>query len=112
MSSGVQETTAGGNLRAPSLAMVCEWISSAWWSIPAETIVKSFVVCGVNKPDGSEDHLVNFLEKTEGAMEQFQQQFHSQVPAAAQNEDPHDALYPDVSMEEDFYDSDGSVEFE
>jgi len=52
-------TTAGGNLKAPPLELICHWCVDAWQSIPASQIVGSFKLCGLtNALDGSEDHLI------------------------------------------------------
>ena len=55
MISGEKSYTAQGNVRAPSKAQCIEWVKLAWQSVTRETIVKSFVVCGISgNVDGSE----------------------------------------------------------
>jgi len=46
--------TAGGNIRKPGLAVVCQWVVDAWKEIPE--VAKSFLKCGISSAmDGSED---------------------------------------------------------
>ena len=56
MISDEKQFTPAGNLRKPRLQQVCEWTVTAWESIPAEMIIKSFKKCGIsNAMDGSKD---------------------------------------------------------
>ena len=53
-------TTAAGNLKQPTRQDAINWVSQAWDSIGTETIVKSFLVCGIsNSLDGAQDDLVS-----------------------------------------------------
>lgn len=59
MSSGAQEYTRFGNMRAPSLELVCTWIKEAWSSISSDVIEASFKSCGISVAlDRSEDDLI------------------------------------------------------
>ena len=50
------EYTKGGNMKAPSRSLLCEWIKLAWNSIPEETIKNSFLTCAITtNTDGSDD---------------------------------------------------------
>ena len=45
-----------GNLKQPTRQDIMNWVSKAWYSIKQETLVRSFLVCGIsNALDGSED---------------------------------------------------------
>ena len=53
-------TTAAGNLKQPTRQDAINWVSQAWDSIGTETIVKSFLVCGIsNSLDGTQDDIVS-----------------------------------------------------
>ncbi len=52
--------TKSGNLKQPTRQYAIDWVSAAWKSIKTETIVHSFLVCGIsNALDGSEDGLAS-----------------------------------------------------
>ena len=52
--------TPSGNLKQPTRQDVIDWVSQAWSSIKKETLVHSFLVCGIsNALDGSQDDLVS-----------------------------------------------------
>ncbi len=52
--------TKAGNLKQPTRQDAIDWVSKAWTLITRETIVRSFLVCGIsNALDGSEDDLVS-----------------------------------------------------
>ena len=52
--------TKQGNLKQPTRQDAINWVSIAWDSISQETIVNSFLVCGIsNALDGSEDDYVS-----------------------------------------------------
>ena len=49
--------TKHGNLKQPTRQDVINWVSKAWKSVKMETIVESFLLCGITpKVDGSENH--------------------------------------------------------
>ena len=51
--------TIGGNVKAPDIETVCQWVIDAWQSVDVQIIQKSFQVCGItNAVDGSEDDLI------------------------------------------------------
>ena len=57
---GDRPKTPSGNLKQPTQQDVIDWVSQAWTSIKKETIVHSFLVCGIsNALDGSQDDLVS-----------------------------------------------------
>lgn len=59
MRSATHTLTPTGRIKRASLSTVCEWIISAWNSIPLETVAKSFKVTGLsNALDGTEDDAV------------------------------------------------------
>ena len=52
--------TKAGNLKQPTRQDAINWVSEAWRSIKVETVVHSFLVCGLsNALDGSQDDLVS-----------------------------------------------------
>ena len=56
MVGGKKSYTKGGNMRAPSLDVLCNFIIKAWSEIKVETVIKSFKKCGIsNAMDGTED---------------------------------------------------------
>ena len=64
------EYTRGGNMRAPSRELLCDWVKSSWQSVSAELIKNSFKFCAITTPiDGSEDGEIHC--------------FHPQQPCAA-----------------------------
>ena len=49
--------TKGGNIRAPSLITVCEWVYDAWQQLDPAIIVIEFLNCGIsNALNGMEDN--------------------------------------------------------
>ena len=49
--------TKHGNLKQPTRQDVINWVSKAWESVKMETIVESFLLCGITpQVDGSENH--------------------------------------------------------
>ena len=53
------ELTASGKIKRAPLRIVAQWVSSAWTSIPAELVAKSFKNCYIsNALDGTEDDLL------------------------------------------------------
>ena len=51
--------TKQGNLKQPTRHDAINWVSKAWDSISQETVINSFLVCGIsNALDGSEDDYV------------------------------------------------------
>ena len=55
-----QAKTKMGNLKQPTRQDAINWVSKAWDSIKQETIVNSFLICGIsNALDGSEDDHVS-----------------------------------------------------
>ena len=49
--------TKHGNLKQLMKQDVINWVSKAWESVTMETIVESFLLCGITpKVDGSENH--------------------------------------------------------
>ena len=60
--------TEKGNLCGPRFDQVIPWISSSWIQFPAESIILSFVSCGVGTRDINQYH--NYLrEMLENALE-------------------------------------------
>ena len=52
--------TKMGNLKQPTRQDAIDWVSKAWESIKLDTIIHSFLVCGIsNALDDSEDDLVS-----------------------------------------------------
>ena len=54
------EYTRGGNLRAPSRALLCEWVNSSWDSVPDAIVKDSFSSCAITTAtDGSDDSKIH-----------------------------------------------------
>lgn len=52
--------TKAGNLKQPTRQDAINWVSEAWRSIKEDTLIHSFLVCGLsNALDGSQDDLVS-----------------------------------------------------
>mgnify|MGYP003623222955 FL=1 len=59
MDASVHQLTPKGALKRPSISQVCEWVKTSWSKVNEQTIVKSFLKCGIsNALDGSEDHFL------------------------------------------------------
>ena len=59
MDASVHQLTPEGTLKRPSISQVCEWVKTSWSKVNEQTIVKSFLKCGIsNALDGSEDHFL------------------------------------------------------
>ncbi|XP_067947275.1 uncharacterized protein [Watersipora subatra] len=59
MSSGAAELTTSGNFKRPSLTTVVTWVKTAWDSIEAPMIEKSFKKCSIsNNFDGTENEIL------------------------------------------------------
>lgn len=67
MMSGDKQVTPTGKLKKPSVALLGEWILTAWNNISSDSIVKGFQKCCIsNKLDGSQDDIVwEHLEESE-----------------------------------------------
>ena len=53
-----RELTASGEIKRAPPYVVAHWVSSAWTSIPAELVAKSFKCCTSNALDGTENDLL------------------------------------------------------
>ena len=54
------EYTRGGNLKAPSRSLLCEWVKAAWDAVPADVVKNSFASCAITiSNDGSEDEKIH-----------------------------------------------------
>ncbi|KAG7175646.1 Pogo transposable element-like 48 [Homarus americanus] len=59
MVEGEKSFTKRGNMRAPPLDVLCEFVMWSWEAVCAETVVKSLKKCGIsNTTDGEEDDLL------------------------------------------------------
>ena len=48
--------TKGGNLKAPSRSLLCQWVKASWDAVPIDTVKQSFSSCAITTAtDGSED---------------------------------------------------------
>ena len=66
MVNGPRETTKVCNFRRPGLSVVCQWIISAWESLPRDMVIRSFLKCGIlNSMDSTEDDALfhNLIER-------------------------------------------------
>lgn len=59
MMEGEKTYTTGGNMRAPSLDILCDFVIKSWDAVAAETMIKSFKKCGIsNSLQGQEDDML------------------------------------------------------
>lgn len=59
-----KEFTKGGNLKAPSLKLLIDWVKAAWALLSADLIKRSFKACALtNATDGSEDDQITCFEQ-------------------------------------------------
>lgn len=57
--AGDHALTPSGKIKKPSVALLCQWIISAWAMISSESIIKGFKKCCLsNALDGSEDDVL------------------------------------------------------
>ena len=67
--------TAGGNMRAPDLLTLAQWVKDSWADIKVPMVVKSFKVCCIsNSLDGTEDDIVwdwHLMEKNQDNEDQY-----------------------------------------
>lgn len=64
LSNGPMAYTKAGNIKAPDIEIVCEWVVKAWHGISSEIIVHSFRSCGISIAlDGSEDGEITCFRK-------------------------------------------------
>ena len=64
MATGEKTYTKGGNERAPTKQLVCEWVKEAWKRLPADLIKSSFRSCGVTvSVDGVEDDIITCMKE-------------------------------------------------
>ena len=60
------EYTRGGNLKAPSRSLLCEWVKAAWDAVPANMVENSFASCAITTlPDGSDDENIHCFKPGE-----------------------------------------------
>ena len=54
------EFTRGGNLKASSRSLLCEWVKVAWAAVPDSMVVNSFLSCAITTQlDGSDDNQIH-----------------------------------------------------
>ncbi len=68
MVEGEKTYTTGGNMRAPSLHILCDFVIKSWDAVAVKTVMKSFKKCGIsNSWNGKEeDMLWNDSDKETG----------------------------------------------
>ena len=60
------EYTKGGNMKAPSRGLLCEWVKSSWDEISTEMIKNSFKSCAITtRVDGSEDDVIHCFKENQ-----------------------------------------------
>lgn len=70
MIHGEKTFTNSGNLKAPSLSMLCEFVIKAWDKVKTESVIKSFKKTSIsNALDGSEDDLLWENEEADDSIE-------------------------------------------
>ena len=62
------EFTKGGNLKAPSHALMCQWVESAWDA--TESVTKSFLSCAITtSTDGSDNREIHCFKPNQPCSE-------------------------------------------
>lgn len=78
--------TSAGNPRPPTKLLMCRWVVTAWNSLSADLIQKSFKICGLTTNlDGSEDNDIHAL-KTLNMVQDIQRLRVSATPMDIENE--------------------------
>ena len=55
--------TKGGNMKAPSRSLLCEWVKSSWDAVSIELVKESFLSCAMTtSTDGSDDDKIHCLK--------------------------------------------------
>ena len=87
--------TAGGNMRAPDLLTLAQWVKDSWADIKVLMVVKSFKVCCIsNSLDGTEDDIV-----WDWRLQETNQDNEDQFIDIPEQTDPHSDV--DVLTEQD-----------
>ena len=56
----LHEFTKGGNMKAPSRSLVCEWVKSSWDAVSTEMVLGSFMSCAITtSTTGSDDNKIH-----------------------------------------------------
>lgn len=103
-----QNRTDAGNPRPPSKLLICQWVVSAWNSLPSELIKKSFKVCGLtSKLDGSDDASIHALKEL-NLLSEYQEQRKAAPIRDIENEmeSSDESLHSEMSSESSADDSD------
>ena len=108
MSALNHERTKAGNLRAPSKALMVDWVLRSWESLSSETICHLFDVCGVTSCDPKVIHYTK-----EGGLENDAHQrlvkFMQSPPDADDSEEDENEVDDEWSLTQGSDNEDGLV---
>ena len=58
------EFTCGGNMKAPSRSLVCEWVKASWAAVSLEMVKDSFLSCAITtSTNGSDDEKIHCFKQ-------------------------------------------------
>ncbi len=101
----MHEFTKGGNLKAPSRALLCQWVKSAWEAVSIESVTKSFLSCEITtSTNGNDDHEIHCFKPNQPCGEAgriaLQQQMELLNATPVSTEDLYDPFSSDEDEEE------------
>ena len=103
LANGDKEFTKGGNIKAPPLKTLVEWVKTAWSLLSSDLIKRSFAVCALTTAtDGSEnDQITCFREACPNGLEQLKQkELELGVDVTAISDDDNTDMQLDMDVEE------------
>lgn len=104
MMEGEKTYTKGGNLRAPSLDVLCDFVIKSWNAVSAKIVIKSFIKCGIsNSMDGEEDDMLwrDDDSDTESDVDCPADEANATSNSEAESEDPYNDLFLSDSDDHD-----------
>ena len=88
-------------MRAPSLAILCEFVIRSWDAVAVKSVIKSFKKCGIsNSLDGQEDDMLWEDEDSDKEAD-GESSAEANATSSGSEADPYDDL-PVLSEEQDF----------
>ena len=99
------EYTKGGNMKAPSRGLLCNWVKTSWDAIPKEVIKKSFLSCAITtSTDGSDDDSIHCFKEgqpcAEGRSLLVEEMTKLQVDDISDDHDPFDCSSDEDEIEQ------------
>ena len=104
MAEGEMSYTPAGNLKAPRLDILAQWVLESWNDVKAPIVIKSFKKCCIsNAMDGTEDDILweNVTPDNEVVTAE-QAAAEDLLDEVVQEDDPYDDAIPEAEWEELF----------